>query len=156
LLHEMRDFLQWRRRDAILLAEANVPPDQNQDYFGEQGDRLQLMLNFPVNQRLWYALASGDVGPLSWAITQTTQVPPQAQFVKFLRSHDEWDRGRLTDQQRACVFASCGPEPNMQLYGRGIRRRLAPMLKGDRRRLELAMSLLFSLPGTPLMQYGDE
>jgi len=156
LLHEMRDFLQWRRRDAILLAEANVPPEESRDYFGAQGDRLQLMLNFPVNQRLWYALASGDVGPLSWAIEQTTQVPVQAQFVQFLRSHDECDLGRLTEEQRACVFAACGPDPDMQLYGRGIRRRLAPMLKGDRRRLELALSLLFSLPGTPLMQYGDE
>ena len=59
LLHEMRDFLQWRRRDAILLAEANVPPDESLEYFGELGDRLQMMLNFPVNQRLFYALATG-------------------------------------------------------------------------------------------------
>jgi maltose alpha-D-glucosyltransferase/alpha-amylase len=115
-----------------------------------------MMLNFPVNQRLWYALASADVEPLAWAIEQTADVPAQAQFVQFLRSHDECDLGRLTDEQRACVFEKCGPDPAMQLYNRGIRRRLAPMLGGDRRRLELAFSLLFSLPGTPLMQYGDE
>jgi maltose alpha-D-glucosyltransferase/alpha-amylase len=156
LLHEMRDFLQWRCRDAILLAEANVPPDESMKYFGEQGDRLQMMLNFPVNQRLWYALASADVEPLAWAIEQTAKVPAQAQFVQFLRSHDECDLGRLTDDQRACVFEQCGPDKSMQLYNRGIRRRLAPMLGGDRDRLKLAFSLLFSLPGTPLIQYGDE
>jgi maltose alpha-D-glucosyltransferase/alpha-amylase len=155
-LHDMRDFLQWRRRDAILLAEANVPPEESEKYFGEQGDHLQLLLNFPVNQRLWYALATGDIGPLKWAIDQTRKVPQHAQFVQFLRSHDECDLGRLTDEQRQKVFEACGPEESMQLYGRGIRRRMAPMLKGDRRRIELAFSLLLSLPGTPMLQYGDE
>jgi maltose alpha-D-glucosyltransferase/alpha-amylase len=156
LLHEMRDFLQWRRRDAILLAEANVPPDESLKYFGAQGDHLQMMLNFPVNQRLFYALARGDTGPLRWALEQTAPRPHAAQWVQFLRSHDELDLGRLTDEQRKCVFEAFGPETSMQLYGRGIRRRLAPMLGNDRRRLELAHSLLFSLPGTPMIQYGDE
>jgi maltose alpha-D-glucosyltransferase/alpha-amylase len=156
LLHEMRDFLQWRAHNAVLLAEANVPPEESLEYFGEQGDRLQLMLNFPVNQRLWYALATGDAEPLKWAIRETRHVPAHAQYVQFLRSHDECDLGRLTEEQRQKVFDACGPKKNMQLYGRGIRRRLAPMLRGDRRRLELAFSLLFSLPGTPMMQYGDE
>lgn len=156
LLHEMRDFLQWRAGDAVLLAEANVPPDESVDYFGEDGDRLQLMLNFPVNQRLWYALATEDIEPLKWAIKETQRLPPHAQYVQFLRSHDECDLGRLTEQQRAAVFAACGPKKSMQLYDRGIRRRLAPMLNGDRRRMELALSLLFSLPGSPMLQYGDE
>jgi maltose alpha-D-glucosyltransferase/alpha-amylase len=156
LLHDMRDFLQWRVGDAILLAEANVPPDESIEYFGDQGDRLQMMLNFPVNQRLFYALAAADTGPLIWALEQTRERPHTAQWVHFLRSHDEIDLGRLTDEQRERVFQAFGPEPNMQLYHRGIRRRLAPMLGNDRRRLELAFSLLFSLPGTPMMQYGDE
>jgi maltose alpha-D-glucosyltransferase/alpha-amylase len=156
LLHQMRDFLQWRRRDAILLAEANVPADESLQYFGAQGDRLQMMLNFPVNQRLFYALATGDLGPLVEALRETAARPSAAQWVQFLRSHDELDLGRLTDEQRARVFEAFGPEPGMQLYERGIRRRLAPMLGNDRRRLELAFSLLFSLPGTPMMQYGDE
>jgi maltose alpha-D-glucosyltransferase/alpha-amylase len=155
-LHDMRDFLQWRRRDAVMLAEANVPPEESLKYFGEQGDRLQMMLNFPVNQRLWYALATGDLEPLKWAIEETRHVPQNAQYVQFLRSHDECDLGRLTEEQRQKVFDACGPDPSMQLYGRGIRRRCAPMLKGDRRRIELAFSLLFSLPGTPMIQYGDE
>ena len=75
LLHEMRDFLQWRRRDAVLLAEANVPPDESLDYFGELGDRLQMMLNFPVNQRLFYALATGDIRPLVRALEATYKRP---------------------------------------------------------------------------------
>ena len=156
LLHEMRDFLQWRVRDAVLLAEANVPPDESVRYFGEQGDRLQMMLNFPVNQRLFYALATGEVGPLAWALEQTAGRPPAAQWVHFLRSHDELDLGRLSEEERQRVFAAFGPEPGMQLYNRGIRRRLAPMLGNDRARLELAFNLLFALPGTPMMQYGDE
>jgi maltose alpha-D-glucosyltransferase/alpha-amylase len=156
LLKEMRDFLQWRSGNAILLAEANVPPEESLKYFGEEGERLQLMLNFPVNQRLFYALATADVDPLVWALEQTWKRPRNAQWVQFLRSHDELDLGRLSDEQREKVFAAFGPQKRMQLYDRGIRRRLTPMLGGDRRRLELAFSLLFSLPGTPMMQYGDE
>jgi maltose alpha-D-glucosyltransferase/alpha-amylase len=156
LLKEMRDFLQWRSGEAILLAEANVPPDESMEYFGENGERLQMMLNFPVNQRLFYALASGDLDPLIWALEHTRERPANAQWVQFLRSHDELDLGRLTDEQRDKVFAAFGPQKRMQLYDRGIRRRLAPMLGNDRKRLELAFSLLYSLPGTPMMQYGDE
>jgi maltose alpha-D-glucosyltransferase/alpha-amylase len=156
LLKEMRDFLQWRSGEAILLAEANVPPDESMEYFGDEGDRLQMMLNFPVNQRLFYALATADIGPLVQALEDTRRRPRNAQWVQFLRSHDELDLGRLTEEQRQKVFDAFGPERRMQLYQRGIRRRLAPMLGNDRRKLELAFSLLFSLPGTPMMQYGDE
>jgi len=155
LLHDLRHFLQWRCRDAILLAEANVPPDESMKYFGERGDRLQMMLNFPVNQRLWYALATADLQPLTWALQETRQRPREAQWAQFLRSHDELDLGRLSPEQRQQVFDAFGPEERMQLYGRGIRRRLSCML-GDRRRLELALSVMFSLPGTPVMLYGDE
>src|SRR5688572_17088897 len=156
LLKEMREFLQWRSGHAVLLAEANVPPDESMQYFGDDGERLQMMLNFPVNQRLFYAMATADVEPLTWALEQTYQRPTNAQWVHFLRSHDELDLGRLTEEQRQKVFDAFAPEKRMQLYDRGIRRRLAPMLGNDRRRLELAFSLLFSLPGTPMMQYGDE
>ncbi|HZR26732.1 MAG TPA: alpha-amylase family protein [Vicinamibacterales bacterium] len=155
-LHEMRHFLQWRSGDAILLAEANVPPDESLKYFGERGDRLQMMLNFPVNQRLFYALATADLGPLEWALKETAKRPAEAQWVHFLRSHDELDLGRLSPEERQQVFDAFGPKKTMQLYDRGIRRRVTPMLGNDRRRLELAFSLLFSLPGTPMMLYGDE
>jgi maltose alpha-D-glucosyltransferase / alpha-amylase len=156
LLHEMRDFLQWRCRDAIMLAEANVPPNESLEYFGDRGDRLQMMLNFWVNQRLFYALATFDTTLLKQALEDTRTRPDAAQWGMFLRTHDELDLGRLAPTQRAQVFAAFGPETRMQLYDRGIRRRLAPMLDNDRRRLELAYSLLFTLPGTPIIRYGDE
>jgi maltose alpha-D-glucosyltransferase / alpha-amylase len=156
MLRDMREFLQWRTGDAIILAEANVTPDLGVTYFGEDGDRLHMMFNFWVNQRIFYALASHDVRPLKKALEQTRERPDTAQWAIFLRNHDELDLGRLTDEEREVVFRQMGPEKTHQLYDRGLRRRLAPMLDGDRRRLELAYSLMFSLPGTPIMRYGDE
>lgn len=156
LLHEMREFLQWRSGDAILLAEANVVPKDDMNYFGDEGQRVQLMLNFAVNQRLWYALATADLKPLIKALEDTRKRPPAAQWVHFLRSHDEQDLGRLTQAQKQAVFDAFAPSKEMQLYDRGVRRRLTPMLDNDRKRLELAYSLLFTLPGTPMLQYGDE
>ena len=156
MLRTFREFLQWRQGDAVVLAEANVLPDTDLDYFGVSGERLQLMFNFQVNQHLFYALASADSGPLAAALQATRGRPPTAQWAMFLRNHDELDLGRLSREQRERVFAAFGPAPEMQLYGRGIRRRLAPMLQGDRRRLELAYSLMLTLPGTPVIRYGDE
>jgi len=101
-------------------------------------------------------MASADTRPLIKALENTKPRPATAQWGQFLRNHDELDLGRLTDGQRKKVFAEFGPEKSMQLYGRGIRRRLAPMLHGDRRRLELAYSLMMTLPGTPVLRYGDE
>jgi maltose alpha-D-glucosyltransferase / alpha-amylase len=154
LLHQIRDMVQWRRGDAVLLAEANVPPDQSARYFAA-GDGVHMMFNFWVNQHLFASLATGDARPLAQALRQTRSLPEGAQWAHFLRNHDELDIGHLDDDVRNEVFREFGPEPSMQLYGRGIRRRLAPML-GDRRRVELAYSLLFSLPGTPVLRYGDE
>jgi len=156
LLRELRQFLQWRCGDAIMLAEANVLPKENVNYFGADGDRLQMMFNFWVNQHAFHAMASGDARELARALQETRERPDTAQWAHFLRNHDELDLGRLSEEQRAGVFAAMAPDPSMQLYGRGIRRRLAPMLQGDRRRIELAYSLLFTLPGTPVLRYGDE
>jgi maltose alpha-D-glucosyltransferase/alpha-amylase len=156
MLRVMREFLQWREGDAIILAEANVLPDTDMQYFGRDGDRMHMMFNFQVNQNLFYALASSDSRSLQKALKSTKPRPKTAQWGMFLRNHDELDLGRLTEQQRQTVFTAFGPEPSMQLYGRGIRRRLAPMLDGDRRRIELAYSLMFTLPGTPVLRYGDE
>src|SRR6201984_3065815 len=103
-----------------------------------------------------YALASADYRPLAKALMATKPRPRTAQWGLFLRNHDELDLGRLTKAQREVVFKAFGPDKHMQLYDRGIRRRLAPMLGGDRRRLELAYSLMFTLPGTPVIRYGDE
>jgi maltose alpha-D-glucosyltransferase/alpha-amylase len=156
MLRTFSQFLSWREGDAIILAEANVLPGTDMKYFGDSGERLHMMFNFEANQHLFYALASSDSRPLVKAMQATKQRPTTAQWGHFLRNHDELDLGRLTDRQRKEVFAAFGPDPNMQLYGRGIRRRLAPMLHGDRRRLELAYSLMLTLPGTPVIRYGDE
>jgi maltose alpha-D-glucosyltransferase / alpha-amylase len=156
MLRTFREFLQWREGDAIILAEANVLPETDLNYFGEDGDRMHMMFNFHVNQHLFYALASADTRPLAKALQATRPRPASAQWGLFLRNHDELDLGRLTPAQRDAVFKAFGPDKNMQLYGRGIRRRLAPMLGGDRRRIELAYSLMFTLPGTPVVRYGDE
>src|SRR6195952_1948484 len=134
----LREFLQWRQGDAIILAEANVLPKTDMQYFGEDGDRMHMMFNFHVNQNLFYAMAAADSRPLAEALKATKPRPAAAQWGLFLRNHDELDLGRLTKKQRDAVFAAFGPQPGMQLYERGIRRRLAPMLEGDRRRIELA------------------
>jgi maltose alpha-D-glucosyltransferase / alpha-amylase len=155
-LRDLHDFLQWRAGDAILLAEANILPEESERYFGREGDRMHMVFNFQVNQHLFLALATGDARPLGVALERTRERPALSQWANFLRNHDELDLGRLTPEQRQATYAALGPEPHMQLYDRGIRRRLAPMLGGDRRRLELANSLLFALPGTPVLRYGDE
>ncbi|MGJ4888381.1 alpha-amylase family protein [Bradyrhizobium sp. HKCCYLRH3099] len=156
MLRTFREFLQWRQGEAIILAEANVLPETDMEYFGDDGDRMHMMFNFHVNQHLFYALAASDTRPLAKALQATKPRPASAQWGLFLRNHDELDLGRLTKQQRDAVFAAFGPDKSMQLYDRGIRRRLAPMLGGDRRRIELAYSLMFTLPGTPVIRYGDE
>src|SRR5579885_1833836 len=155
-LTEMRDFLQWHEGDAILLGEANILPGDDIKYFGPQGDRMHMMFNFFVNQNLFYALASADIKPVVKALEATQAIPRFAQWANFLPNNDELDLGRLTDNQRQLVFSKFGPQKGMQLYNRGIRRRLAPMLGGNRRQIELAYSLMFTLPGTPVMHYGDE
>ncbi len=156
MLRRFREFLQWRQGDCIILAEANVLPATDMQYFGEAGDRMHMMFNFQVNQHLFYALATADTRPLAKSMEATKMRPATAQWGQFLRNHDELDLGRLTERQRQAVFDAFGADRDMQLYERGIRRRLAPMLRGDQRRLELAYSLLFTLPGTPVIRYGDE
>jgi maltose alpha-D-glucosyltransferase/alpha-amylase len=113
-----------------------------------------MMFNFQVNQALFYALACADIRPLVRSLKATAPRPATGQWGQFPRNHDEFDLGRLTEDQRQAVFEAFGPDPSMQLYGRGIRRRLAPMLQGDRRRIELAYSLMLTLPGTPVTRYG--
>ncbi|MFL5356037.1 alpha-amylase family protein [Archangium sp.] len=156
MLRDLRMFLQWRTGDAILLAEANVPPSHDLDYFGDDGDRMHMLFNFLVNQHAFLALATADARPLVQALEKTRVTEELSQWAHFMRNNDELDLGRLDEEQRQRVFEEFGPEKKMQLYDRGIRRRLAPMFAGDRRRLELAYSLMFTLPGTPVLRYGDE
>ena len=153
-LHAFRSYLSWRSGDAVLLGEANVERDQIASYFGVGG--LHMLFNFAVNQHLWLALARGEAAPLVDALRETTGIPGADRWATFLRNNDELDLGRLTDDERRSVYRAFAPSKRMQLYDRGIRRRLAPMLGGDRRRIELAVALLLALPGTPVLFYGDE
>ena len=154
-LEILRQFLMWRARDAIVLGEANVELHELLEYFGN-GDRMQMLLNFMVNQHLFNSLAQEEATPLMRALESLPKLPETAQWGSFLRNHDEIDLGRLTDAERRRAFEVFGPDPNMQLYDRGVRRRLAPMLNNDPRRLKLAYSLMLTLPGTPVLRYGDE
>jgi maltose alpha-D-glucosyltransferase/alpha-amylase len=153
-LHAFRNFISWRRGDAVLLGEVNVEREAIEDYFEVGG--MHMLFNFSANQHLWLALAREDATPLVRALEATAGIPATDQWANFIRNHDEVDLGRLSDEEREDTFAAFGPDPDMQLYGRGIRRRIAPMLSGDRARLELAFSLLLTLPGTPVLYYGDE
>jgi maltose alpha-D-glucosyltransferase / alpha-amylase len=156
-LAEFRRFLEWRSARTIMLGEANVLPAENEKYFGgdDGGDGVHMMFNFFVNQHLFHALATEDASTLADAIEATSEIPETSQWAQFLRNHDELDLGRLTDDQRERVFERFAPEEGMRIFGRGIRRRLAPML-GDREHEELAYSVMFSLPGTPVIRFGDE
>jgi len=161
LLSEMRDFLAWRRAGAIMLAEANVTRDRIPDYFGGRGfdrdERMNLVLDFPLNQALWLSFARGQAAPILEALSSRPEGgDDQAQWAVFLRNHDELSLDKLTEAEREEVFAAFGPEACMRIYDRGIRRRLAPMLGGDHDRVALAQSLMLALPGTPVMWYGDE
>jgi maltose alpha-D-glucosyltransferase/alpha-amylase len=153
-LRQFRQFVSWRRGDFVLLGEANVEPDQVPKYFGPGG--MHMLFNFLVNQHVWVALARGEAHRIVDALDRTAGIPQTDQWANFLRNHDEIDLGRLSEGDRQQVFDAFGPTPRMQLYDRGIRRRLAQMLGGDRRRLEMAFSLLFTLPGSPVILYGDE
>lgn len=154
-LRHMRDFLQWRRGDAIILAEANVSLNETMQYFGD-GDRMHMLFGFLLNQYTFLALARENADPLRHVFSILPQIPELGQWATFLRNHDELDLGRLTTTERDEVFQVFAPQEDMRLYRRGIRRRLAPMLGNDRRRTELAYALMFSLPGTPVLFYGEE
>jgi maltose alpha-D-glucosyltransferase / alpha-amylase len=158
-LHELRERLSWLQGDVALLAEANVPGEEAREYFGYadgSATRLQMLFAFRLNQAVMLALARQEAGPIGRTLDELPDLSRHGQWATFLRNHDEVDLGRLTPEERQDVFAAFGPDPDMQLYHRGIRRRLAPMLDGDRRRLEMAYSLQFTMPGTPVIRYGDE
>ncbi|BEL11556.1 alpha-amylase family protein [Actinoplanes sichuanensis] len=158
-LSELRQHVQWRKGDAVLLAEANVEPDKLVTYFGDEGgsgNRIHMLFDFMLNARLVLGLARQDTEPIIDALRDSPKLPDGGQWATFLRNHDEIDLSRLTAEQRKDVLDQFGPDESMQLYGRGIRRRLAPMLGNDRRRIELAYALQFSLRGTPVLRYGEE
>jgi trehalose synthase len=156
-LKALRAFVGRRTGDAILLGEVNLPYDQQMAFFGgDQPAELTMQFDFIGMQRLYLSLARQDARPLAEALLARPKIATEAQWATFVRNHDELTLDKLSDDERQEVFAAFGPEPDMQIYGRGLTRRLPPMLDGDPRRIRLVYSLLFSLPGTPVLFYGEE
>lgn len=155
VLRGMNELVRSRRSDAVLLGESDVEPEKLAVYYGD-GDELNMLFNFVLDNYLFLALAREEAEPLCMALRRMPTVPESGGWANFLRNLDELDLERLDDDQRAAVFEAFAPHEQMRIFGRGIRRRLAPMLGGDRKRLELAWSLLFSMPGAPTFIYGDE
>lgn len=155
ILKGLREFTSLRSEGAVLLAEVDEPPEELNAYFGA-GDEMHLLFNFVLNQHLFLALVREESEPIVQGLRLLPAPPVQGQWANFLRNYDELNLERLTTTQRQEVYEAFGPQEHMRIFQRGIRRRLAPMLGGDRKRIELAYSLLFSLPGAPVLIYGDE
>lgn len=157
ILRDLRSFISRRKGDALLLGEVNLPPRGLRKFFGdESGDEVHMLFDFPLMQSMYLALARRDSRPLRRALERRPAIPDESQWAIFVRNHDELTLDQLTDNQRQEVFDAFGPDEDMQLFGRGLRRRLPPMLAGDADRIRLVYSLLFSLPGTPVLFYGEE
>jgi maltose alpha-D-glucosyltransferase/alpha-amylase len=156
-LVNLRAFLNRRRGDAILLAEANLPPEDQRRFFGDEGgDEMHMLFNFVLNQHVFLALVRQDPAPITKALREQPPVPETNQWANFVKNHDELTLDKLSDDERQEVFAALAPDPDMRSFGRGIRRRVPTMLEGDRDRMELLYSLLFTLPGSPVLLYGEE
>ncbi|HVB09272.1 MAG TPA: maltose alpha-D-glucosyltransferase [Bacillota bacterium] len=153
-LQELRRYVDERYEDRMLLAEANQWPDQAALYFG-QGDECNMAFHFPLMPRLFMALRLEDRFPITDILTQTPEIPETAQWVLFLRNHDELTLEMVTEEEREYLWDAYAGDPQARI-NLGIRRRLAPLLGNHRRRIELMSALLFSLPGTPEIYYGDE
>ncbi|HEX2152436.1 MAG TPA: alpha-amylase family protein [Acidimicrobiia bacterium] len=157
MLRDLRAFIARRRGSAMMVGEVNLPPKPLRQYFGdEDGDELHMQFAFPVMQAMYLALARQDATPLASVLRELPPIPDDSQWAHFARNHDELTLDQLSPEERQEVFDAFGPDEDMQLYGRGLRRRLPTMLGGDQRRLRLVYSLVFTLPGTPVLFYGEE
>jgi trehalose synthase len=156
-LGDVRNFVTRRVGDAVLLGEVNVSyKDQKTFFGGPDGDGLNMQFDFIGMQNIYLSLARGDARPVARALRQRPELDITSQWANFVRNHDELTLDKLSDTERQEVFDAFGRDKDMQLYGRGLRRRLPAMLGGDQRRMKLAYSLAFSLPGTPVLFYGEE
>ncbi len=155
ILDEVRDWAESNQRDVVLMGEADEKPQKVARFFGG-GDELNMLLNFLLNNYMFLSLAIGNAEPMQRVLELMPPLPTGCSWANFLRNLDEVDLERLTEEERKKVFAAFAPDEDMRIYGRGIRRRLSPMLGGNRKWLELAFSLMFSLPGAPTIVYGDE
>ena len=155
-LHELREYAARRRGDLLLMGEANVDAKDIEGYFDTGGAALHLQLAFLINQRLWLSLARAEAAPLEDLIRHLPVPPRDGGWGTFLRNHDELTLDKLDERERDDVFAAFAPDEDMRIYGHGIRRRAGSMLGGDGPRMRMALSLTLSLPGTPVLLYGDE
>jgi maltose alpha-D-glucosyltransferase/alpha-amylase len=155
-LADLRAFLTRRNGEGVLLGEVNLPYADTMKFFGEHADELTMCFDFIGMQQMYLSLVRGEAAPLAEALKERPQPPQDAHWATFVRNHDELTLDKLPEAQRKEVFDALGPKPDMQLYGRGLRRRLPPMVEGDKRRIQLVYSLLFALPGTPVLFYGEE
>jgi trehalose synthase len=156
-LRNLRSFLGRRRGDALLMGEVNLEYEAVREFYGDSGgDELHMCLNFNLNQALALALVRQDAGALVHNLRAMPTLPEAGAWANFIRNHDEWSLDKLTEAERQEVFRAFGPRPDMQLFGRGLRRRLPTMLDGDQARLRMAYSLMFALPGAPVLFYGEE
>ncbi|MFJ6280962.1 alpha-amylase family protein [Arthrobacter subterraneus] len=155
-LRDLRRFLSRRAGDAVLLGEVNLPYEQQVEFFGDAADELTMQFDFVTMQQMYLSLARGDARPLARALTDRPKIDSDSQWATFVRNHDELTLDKLMSSEREEVFEAFGPEKRMQVYGRGLKRRLPPMLGGDPQRIRMVYSLLFSLPGTPVLFYGEE
>ena len=153
-LKKVRSFVDDNYRDRMLLAEANQWPEDTVEYFGD-GDECHMAFNFPVMPRLYMALRMEDRYPIVDILEQTPEIPDNCQWAMFLRNHDELTLEMVTDEERDYMYRAYAQDPQARI-NLGIRRRLAPLVHNNRRRIELLNGLLFSLPGTPIIYYGDE
>ena len=153
-LKELRAHVDAKYRNRMLLAEANQWPEDAAEYFGK-GDECHMAFHFPLMPRLFMALRMEDRFPVVEILNQTPPIPPAAQWALFLRNHDELTLEMVTDEERDYIYRMYARDPQARV-NLGIRRRLAPLLENDRRRIELMTGLLLSLPGTPVLYYGDE
>jgi len=153
-LQKLRSFIDQHYPGRILLSEANQWPAEVCEYFGD-GDEFHMAFHFPLMPRIFMAIRKGDVSPITWVLEKTPPIPDSAQWCTFLRNHDELTLEMVTEEERQWMWEQYAPDPRMRL-NLGIRRRLAPLLDNDRRKIELAFSLLFTLPGSPVIYYGDE
>jgi maltose alpha-D-glucosyltransferase/alpha-amylase len=153
-LKELRRFMDQHYPGRILLAEANQWPQEVRPYFGD-GDEFHMAFHFPVMPRIFMALAQADRTPIVDILSATPAIPANCQWCTFLRNHDELTLEMVTPEEREFMWQTFAPQPRMRL-NLGIRRRLAPLLGGDRRKIELLSSILFTLPGSPTLYYGDE
>ncbi|NWK47143.1 maltose alpha-D-glucosyltransferase [Ralstonia pickettii] len=154
VLRKIRAAMDGEFKNRLLLAEANQWPEDTQEYFGA-GDECHMAFHFPLMPRMYMAIAREDRFPITDIMRQTPEVPPGCQWAIFLRNHDELTLEMVTDAERDYLWEVYASDRRARL-NLGIRRRLAPLLERDRRRVELMNSLLFSMPGTPVMYYGDE